>query len=122
MEPSTVAGLVGAVVLALVGWIGKSAATVLRERAKLREITRASEGDIAKAREARPWTLMEARIEDLEEALERVSDANDKLHVENDRLRDERDHARLQATDWQIEARKAADRTPPVGAPRGRAA
>jgi chromosome segregation ATPase len=95
-------------VLAAIGWIGKSAATVLRERGKLREITRAGDVDTLKAREARPWALMEERIDDLEAALERVSDANDKLHAENDRLRDERDHARLQATDWQIEAHKAA--------------
>lgn len=108
MEPSTVAGFVGAVALALVGWIGKSAATVLRERGRLREITRAGDVDTLKAREARPWSLMEARIEDLEEALERLSNSNQRLQAENDRLREERDKLRLEATDWQIEAHKAA--------------
>ena len=108
MEPSTVAGLVGAVALALVGWIGKSAATVLRERGRLREITRAGETDTLKAREARPWSLMEARIEDLEEALERLSNSNQRLQAENDRLREERDKSRLECTDWQIEAKKAS--------------
>lgn len=108
METSTVAGIVGAVALALVGWIGKSAATVLRERGRLREITHAGDVDTLKAREARPWTLMEARIEDLEEALERLSNSNQRLQADNDRLREERDKLRLEAIDWQIEARKAA--------------
>ena len=108
MEPSTVAGLVGAVALALVGWIGKSAATVLRERGRLREITRAGETDTLKAREARPWSLMEARIEDLEEALERLSNSNQRLQADNDRLREERDKIRVECIDWQIEAKKAS--------------
>lgn len=108
MEPSTVAGIVGAVVLALVGWIGKSAATVLRERARRREIATAGETEITKRREERPWALMESRIEDLEGALDRLSSSNDKLRAEVDRLRDERDRARTECVDWQIEARKAA--------------
>lgn len=108
MDPSTVAGFVGAVVLALVGWIGKSAATVLRERARRREIATAGETEITKRREERPWALMEGRIDDLEGALDRLSGSNDKLRAENDRLRDERDKARTDCVDWQIEAHKAS--------------
>lgn len=108
MDTQAVAGIVGAVVIALAGWLGKSAATVLREKAKRREIATAGEVEITKRREERPWALMEERIDDLEEALGRLSASNDKLRTESDRLRDERDHARLQATDWQIEAHKAS--------------
>ena len=108
MEPSTVAGFVGAVALALLGWIGKSAATVLRERAKRREITTAGEVEITKRREERPWTLMEERIDDLEAERERCAAIVARQSELIDRIRAERDEARVQATDWQIEARKAS--------------
>ena len=108
MEPSTVAGFVGAVALALLGWIGKSAATVLRERARRREITTAGEVEISKRREERPWTLMEERIDDLEAERERCAAIVARQSELIDRIRAERDEARVQATDWQIEARKAS--------------
>ena len=108
MEPSTVAGFVGAVALALLGWIGKSAATVLRERARRREITTAGEVEISKRREERPWTLMEERIDDLEAEPERCAAIVARQSELIDRIRAERDEARVQATDWQIEARKAS--------------
>lgn len=107
LDSQTVAGLVGAVVLGLLGWIGKSAATVLRERAKRREITTAGEVEITKRREERPWALMEERIDDLEAERERCAAIVARQSELIDRIRTERDAARVEATDWQIEARKA---------------
>jgi len=108
MDTQAVAGIVGAVVIALAGWLGKSAATVLREKAKRREITTAGEVEITKRREERPWTLMEERIDDLEAERERCAAIVARQSELIDRIRTERDAARVEATDWQIEAHKAS--------------
>jgi regulator of replication initiation timing len=96
---------VGAIAIALIAALGNIAIKVY-EKWAARDFTQhekkaEANAEMEKAHESRPWAEMGRRLDDLKEE-------NDKLHAENDRLRDERDHARLRATDWQIEARKAA--------------
>lgn len=97
----------GAIAVAIIGIIGNRVAKSKEDKQKAREITQVISAELEKVHESRPWAEMGRRLDDLKEE-------NDKLHAENDRLRDERDHARLQATDWQIEARKAAGALPRV--------
>jgi len=99
---------VGGAVLAAVGFVIKRVAERLRKKDEQREISQAAWVELDKIRENRPWQAMEAVQNDLVEALGRLSAANRNLQADNDRLREERDKARLEATDWEIAARRAS--------------
>lgn len=104
MDGSAYWTAVGAIAVAVIGVIGNRWIKAREERQSDRDFTTS----ITATREARPWALMESRIDDLEEALGRLSNSNDKLRAENDRLREERDEARRSAVEWELAAKRAA--------------
>lgn len=108
MDGSAFWTAVGGTVLAAVGFVIKRVAERLRKKDEQREISQAAWVELDKIRENRPWQAMEAVQNDLVEALGRLSAANRNLQADNDRLREERDKARLEATDWEIAARRAS--------------
>ncbi len=99
---------IGAVAVAIIGIIGNKWAKSREDRQTAREITQGASTELEKVHESRPWAEMGRRLDDLKEENEKLEKALEGKDLIIDRLRDERDHARLQATDWQIEARKAA--------------
>lgn len=107
MDP-TLAGLLGAAGLAALGWVGKAVATSFASRAKLREAAAMASAETAQMREARPWALMEQRIEDLEGERDRLAILAREQSALIDRIRHERDDARREAVDWEIAAKKSA--------------
>ena len=107
MDP-TLAGLLGAAGLAALGWVGKAVATSFASRAKLREVAATASAETAQMREARPWALMEQRIEDLEGERDRLAILAREQSALIDRIRHERDDARREAVDWEIAAKKSA--------------
>ena len=108
MDGSAFWTAVGGAVLAAVGFVIKRVAERLRKKDEQREISQAARVELDKIRENRPWQAMEAVQNDLVGALGRLSAANRHLQADNDRLREERDKARLEATDWEIAARRAS--------------
>ena len=108
MDGSAFWTAVGGAVLAAVGFVIKRVAERLRKKDEQREISQAAWVELDKIRENRPWQAMEAVQNDLVGALGRLSAANRNLQADNDRLREERDKARLEATDWEIAARRAS--------------
>lgn len=108
MDGSAFWTAVGGAVLAVVGFVIKRVAERLRKKDEQREISQAAWVELDKIRENRPWQAMEAVQNDLVGALGRLSAANRNLQADNDRLREERDKARLEATDWEIAARRAS--------------
>ena len=107
MDGSALWTAVGGAVLAAVGFVIKRVAERLRKKDEQRENSQAARVELDKIRENRPWQAMEAVQDDLVEALGRLSAANRNLQADNDRLREERERARLEATDWEIAARRA---------------
>lgn len=107
MDP-TLAGLLGAAGLAALGWVGKAVATSFASRAKLREVAATASAETAQMREARPWALMEQRIEDLEGERDRLALLAREQSALIDRIRHERDDARRVAVDWEIAAKRSA--------------
>lgn len=107
MDP-TLAGLLGAAGLAALGWVGKAVAASFASRAKLREAAATASAETAQMREARPWALMEQRIEDLEGERDRLALLAREQSALIDRIRHERDDARREAVDWEIAAKKSA--------------
>ena len=108
MDESAYWTAVGAIAVAFIGIVGNKLAKSREEKQREREITTAGEVEITKRREERPWVLMEERIDDLEAERERCAAIVARQSELIDRIRAERDEARVQATDWQIEARKAS--------------
>lgn len=108
MDGSAFWTAVGGAALAAIGFVIKRIAERLKKRDQEKEITQSARAELDKIREARPWQAMEAVQDDLVEALGRLSAANRNLQADNDRLREERDRARLEATDWEIAARRAS--------------
>lgn len=102
------AGIAGAVALATVGWLGRYVVAAAQSRAAQREQSAAGQLDIVKAREARPWSLMESRIEDLEGERDRLALLTREQSALIDRVRHERDDARREAVDWEIAAKRAS--------------
>lgn len=107
MDESAYWTAVGAIAVAVIGVIGNKWNKSREEKQREREIATTSNTELERAHESRPWAEMGRRIEDLKEEVERLEKLIAGRDLVIDRLRDERDHARLQATDWQIEARKA---------------
>ena len=99
---------IGAVAVAIIGIVGNKWAKSREDRQTARDFTQNVSTEMEKAHESRPWAEMGRRLDDLKEENEKLEKALEGKDLIIDRLRDERDHARLQATDWQIEARKAA--------------
>lgn len=99
---------IGAIAVAIIGIIGNKWAKSREDRQTARDFTQNVSTELEKAHESRPWAEMGRRLDDLKEENEKLEKALEGKDLIIDRLRDERDHARLQATDWQIEARKAA--------------
>lgn len=108
MDNPTLAGIVGAVSLAIIGWIGRYLAVAAQSQATRREQRIAGDIDLAKAREARPWALMESRIEDLEGERDRLALLAREQSALIDRIRHERDEARRSAVEWELAAKRAA--------------
>lgn len=99
---------IGAVAVAIIGIVGNKWAKSREDRQTARDFTQNVSTELEKVHESRPWAEMGRRLDDLKEENEKLEKALEGKDLIIDRLRDERDHARLQATDWQIEARKAA--------------
>lgn len=99
---------IGAIAVAVIGIIGNKWAKSKEDRQTARDFTQNVNTELEKVHESRPWAEMGRRLDDLKEDVERLEKVIESKDLIIDRLRDERDHARLQATDWQIEARKAA--------------
>lgn len=107
-DGSTYWAAMGAIAVAIIGLVGNKWAKTREERQRRSEITTAGEIESSRTREARSWTLMEERIDDLEAERERLAAIVARQSELIDRIRAERDEARVQATDWQIEAHKAS--------------
>lgn len=98
----------GAIAVAIIGILGNKWAKTREERQKLRDFTRASDTELEKAHESRPWAEMGRRIADLKEEIDRLEHQVAARDESIDRLRVERDKLRTECVDWQIEARQAA--------------
>ena len=108
MDESAYWTAVGAIAVAFIGIVGNKLAKSREEKQREREITTATNVELERAHESRPWAEMGRRITDLKEEIERLERAIHDERADNDRLREEREKLRVEVADWQIEARKAA--------------
>lgn len=115
MEPSSIAGIVGAVLLGLLGWLGKSAAAKRKARDELAALATASEIEIRKAEQARPWAIMDLWVAESRRRNEELVEECESLTRRNEELWLRLNEQRITSTDWEIKARKLAAKLEGLG-------